>query len=154
MRYAENGCENVPEEQIDKIIGHIKRGTFDAFKLIFANDISRAYECLSDRRFADVHDGEFPAEINQLWNNALQLADDARRLESLSGGIYSDNWNAAFDAWKKILPIADEFQLMLASSEITKAKMRAGRRTLYSILDKTFWLLLGTLLSWLAARFF
>ena len=122
LRKAEDDPAKVPESEVDQVIGHVKRATFDAFKLMLRDEVKRAYVFLLSKRFSDVHDGKFHAEINVLWNQARDIAREARRLESLSGKIDTDGWNQAFAKWNELLPIADRFSELMASDEVARAK--------------------------------
>ena len=63
----------IPEEEIRKVAGHLKRATFDSFKLIFEQEIRRTYGKLMGNRYADVHDGRFRKEITVKWLEASGL---------------------------------------------------------------------------------
>lgn len=145
MRKSGENPDSVSSEELDRIAGHIKRATFDAFKVIFKKNIYDPYLALGDRKYGDVHDGKFHQELNALYARAASISREARALESLSGKIDSVQWGMAFDKWKEILPIADEFRTLQCSPEIGRAKVKASRNLIYGILDKLFWAILGSI---------
>ena len=153
MRKCENSPESVASEEIDKIVGHIKRATFDAFKVLFRKNIHDPYLALSDRKYADVHDGKFHQELNLLWDKAAKISREARALEALSGTIDSAQWGKAFAKWKEILPLADEFRAIAISPEVGRAKVKARHSRIYSIADKLLWAVIGAVLSIVIAKF-
>lgn len=125
LRKTEGDATSVSEHEVERIIGHVKRATFDAFKLVHRDEIKRAYTQLLSGRYAEVHDGRLHAEANALWNRAREISMEARQLESLSGKIDTESWNRAFDKWNELLPIADEFARILASDEIARAAAKS-----------------------------
>lgn len=125
LRFADDDPTRIADSEVDRVIGHVKRATFDAFKLTLRDEIKRAYAFLLARRFAGVHDGKFHAEINAMWNRARDIAREARRLESLSGKIDTDGWNRAFAKWNEILPIADAFSKLMESEEVARARAQS-----------------------------
>ena len=152
MRKSAESPNNVSPNEIEKIVGHIKRATFDAFKVIFKKDIHDPYLALSDRKYGDVHDGKFHQELNALWTKAVTISCEARSLESLSGTIDSVQWGKAFAKWKEILPIADELRSLQASPEVGRAKVNARRSLFYSLADKLIWAIIGAVLSIVVAK--
>lgn len=152
MRKSETTPSEVSSEEIAKIVGHIKRATFDAFKVIFKKNVHDPYLSLSDRKYGDVHDGKFHQELNVLWAKAVTVSREARSLESLSGTIDSEQWGRAFAKWKEILPIADELRSLQSSPEIGRAKIKVRRSLIYSFADKLFWAVIGAVLSIVIAK--
>ena len=152
MRKCESSPESVAPEEIDKIVGHIKRATFDAFKVLFRKNIHDPFLAFSDRKYADVHDGKFHQELNALWTKAVTISCEARSLESLSGTIDSVQWGKAFAKWKEILPIADELRSLQTSPEVGRAKVNARRSLFYSLADKLIWAIIGAVLSIVVAK--
>ena len=130
--------DDISPEDIEKAAAHFKRATFDAFKLVYENEIRKQYNVLIDKKYVDVHDGKFHGEITALWKQAKQITASARQHETLSRGVDVKGWGAAFDEWKKILPLADEFTRLMASPEVIRSvkKSRAER-----ILAFIFWFL-------------
>lgn len=139
---------DIAAEEIRKVAGHLKRATFDSFKLVFENEIRKSYDKLMGNRYADVHDGKFRKEISLKWTEARNCANAARALERRSRGAYAENWHAAFDEWRKILPIADYFNSMLVDESV----VRAGRMTAIQLVIR-FVLWLVTLAAGVAAPF-
>ena len=116
MRPDINSVNEVPDADFERVAGHLKRATFDAFKLIL-EDIRQKHNRLMDDRYSNVDNGEFHSAITKLWNDAKEISIRARRFENLSDATDLDSWNLAFDEWKKLLPIADYFNKELASKK-------------------------------------
>ena len=152
MRKSSDSPDSVSPDEIVKIVGHIKRATFDAFKVVFKKNIHDPYIALSDRKYGDVHDGRFHQELNVLWSKAVTISCEARSLESLSGTIDSVQWGKAFAKWKEILPIADELRSLQVSPEVGRAKVKARRSLIYSFADKLIWAVIGAVLSIVIAK--
>ncbi len=152
MRKSATSPDSISVDEIEKIVGHIKRATFDAFKVIFKKNVHDPYISLSDRRYGDVHDGQFHQELNVLWAKAVAISCEARSLETLSGTIDSEQWGKAFSKWKEILPIADELRNLQSSPEVGRAKTKARRNLIYSLADKLVWAVVGAVLSIVIAR--
>ena len=146
----------IPEEEIRKVAGHLKRATFDSFKLIFEQEIRRTYGKLMGNRYADVHDGRFRKEITVKWLEAKGYADAARAMERKSRGAYNDNWHVAFDEWRKILPIADYFNGLLTDETVIRARRASVRQIVIRIILWIATLAAGvfaqTLWSWVRAN--
>ena len=92
----------------ERVCGHLKRATFDSFKLIYQNEIRIPYVKFMDDKYAEVHDGDFRKEITEKWTEARRIADEARALERKSRE-YDTSWDAAFAKWNELLPIAEYF---------------------------------------------
>lgn len=152
MRKGGDAPEDIAPTQIDKIIGHIKRATFDAFKILFRKGIYDPYLALKDRKYADVHDGQFHQELDVLWDRASKISCEARALETLSGTIDSVQWGKAFAKWNEILPIVDEFRGLMKSPEVGRAKVNARCSLIYSIAGKLLWAVIGAVLSIVIAK--
>jgi len=133
----------IPPEEFAKAAAHFKRATFDAFKLIYEKRIRLPYESLMDRKYADVHDGRFHSEITQLWLKARDCACEARKHETLSRKTDETNWSAAFDEWKKILPVADRFTEILLSDYIVRVVKNNRRERIMAIAKAVVLLFLG-----------
>ena len=147
MRKCGESPEIISPEELDRVVGHIKRATFDAFKVVFKKNVHDPYITLSSRKYGDVHDGKFHQELNELFASAVRISREARALETLSGKIDTRQWGMAFSKWKEILPIADKFRELQCSPEIGRAKAKASRNIIYSILDKLTWAIVGAGLS-------
>lgn len=134
-------------EEIRKAAGHLKRATFDGFKLVFQNDIRKNYDKYMDNRYADVHDGKFRKEITQKWLAARAHADKARVLERESRGAYCESWHAAFDEWQNIIEIADYFCGLGADDTVIRARRKSSIQRVLSALGWLATLVLGAILS-------
>ena len=145
---------DISPADIERAMAHLKRATFDAFKLIFENEIRGQYLALMDEKYADVHDGNFRGEITDLMEQAKGIATIARLHETMSRNGDIERWGAAFDEWKKILPLAQQFTELKASPEVKRAigMTRAERK--FGMFCAIFGAVVGALLSLLLGKFF
>ena len=116
----------------ERVCGHLKRATFDSFKLIYQNEIRVPYEKFMDDKYAEVHDGEFRKEITEKWLEARRIADEARAFERKSRE-YDMSWDAAFAKWNELLPIAEYFNGLNKDKKIVRAKGRSRRQKILSV---------------------
>lgn len=128
---AESTMDGLPKRDCERMCGHLKRATFDSFKLIYQNEIRFAYEKFMDDKYAEVHDGEFRREITAKWSEARRIADEARSLERKSRE-YDTSWDAAFAKWNELLPIADYFNGLHKDSKVVRAKRMSRRQKILS----------------------
>lgn len=152
MRHSE-GNGKLNQQDFERVVGHLKRATFDSFKLLFENGIRAKYDRLMSSRYANVEDGDFQPRITQLFNRAVTIAKGARTQEHSSNTADSQSWGKAFKLWKQILPIVDEFTQIENSPKILRAKKRGRVSYVWIIAEKTLWIIVGTLLSWGASKF-
>lgn len=86
------------EEAIKKVASHLKRGTFDAFKIILRETRSH-YDELRDVDLSIVDNGHFQQDMIHKWNTIRELAVRARQME---GDTREEHrWNEPFDLWEK-----------------------------------------------------
>jgi len=128
----------VSPEDVERVAAHFKRATFDGFKLVYDKEVRKQYDVLMDKKYVDVHDGKFHGEITALWKQAKQIAACARNHETMSRRVDVKGWNAAFDEWKKILPLADEFTRLMASPEIVRSLKKSRNERILAFI---FWFL-------------
>ena len=153
MRHtSENGKINV--QDFDRVVGHLKRATFDSFKLLFENGIRAKCDRFMASRYADVEDGEFQPHVMKLFDDAAAIARRARTLEHATDDADSEAWGSAFEEWKRLLPIADEFIEIETSPKIQRAQKKGRVQWFWSIADKVFWAVAGALLSLLIGKLF
>ncbi len=117
---------------IYKAAGHLKRATFDGFKLIFENKIRKNYQTLMDDRYAEVHDGRFRKEITELWVRASKIATDARNLERKAHEDSIETWNQAFSKWEEIIAFADAFTALQSDETVVRARSKSRRQKIVS----------------------
>ena len=127
------------QESMEKSVGHLKRATFDGFKLLFKYPIRQRWLQLTHPRYNDVDNGRFVPQVESLWKEAREIVCAARAKERLSRRDDPIVWNAAFAEWKKLLPILRKLD-ELAESEGAK---RARRKYIRSICGAVFLFLLG-----------
>ena len=116
----------------ERVCGHLKRATFDSFKLIYQNEIRIPYVKFMDDKYAEVHDGDFRKEITEKWTEARRIADEARALERKSRE-YDTSWDAAFAKWNELLPIAEYFNGLYKDKKVIRAKGRSRRQKILSV---------------------
>ncbi len=137
------------QDNLEKVLGHLKRATFDGFKLLFKYPIRQRWIQLTRPRYNDVDNGHFIPQIEALWKEAKEIVCNARSLERLSRKDDPAAWHAAFVEWRKLLPILSKLD-ELAESEAAK---RARRRYIRSIVSAIVIFLLGffatKVLDWL-----
>jgi len=134
------------QEDFDRVVGHLKRATFDSFKLAFEHDIAERVGRLSHPRYADVEDGKFQPRIRKMFNEAAVLAQRARSLEHGDTEDYRA-WGDAFDAWRKILPIADALMEEENSEKVLRVRNPRLRERLKAWGGNLFWIVVGILIS-------
>ena len=145
----------ISPEDIERAMAHLKRATFDAFKLVFESEIRGQYNELMNRKYLDVHDGKFRSEITSLWIDAKETAIIARLYETKSRRTDEERWGSAFEEWKRILPLADKFTSLKASPEVVSSvkeprswRIRASVLwVLSALLSALFGVILGKLVK-------
>lgn len=151
FRMAPDGEKSLRDKEAAKVVAHIKRATFDAFKVLFRREIREPYDRLHTLVYADVDNGAFLPEVHKAWLAASAVAVEARRLESSTGEIDTEGWHAAFDKWKEIIPYAKKFSDWSQSDKIARAsaKGRRGRllNLIWSVALTVFGALLGVILG-------
>ena len=151
FRIAPDGEASLHGQEAHKVIAHIKRATFDAFKVLFKREIREQYDKLHTSAYAEVDNGEFLAEVHATWIEASTIAKEARRLETASGDIDTASWHAAFDKWNEIIPYAQRFSEWAASKKVAHAAAKSKRRVVLSVLWSigltVFGAILGVVLS-------
>ncbi len=138
-------------EDFDRVVGHLKRATFDCFKLTFENGIRDRYDHLSELRYENVEDGLFQPRIRKLFHDAKAIAEEARRWERPDVED-SESWGKSFEIWKTILPIADTFRQEETSDKIMRIKNPRWWGILINWKDKLFWTIVGAILSYFLSK--
>lgn len=127
------------QENLEKAVGHLKRATFDGFKLLFKYPIRQRWLQLTNHRYDDVDNGQFIPKVEAIWKEAREIVCTARKKERLSRMDEPQAWNEAFVEWRKLLPILQQLDA-LAESEGAK---RARRKYIRSICGAVCLFLLG-----------
>lgn len=143
--------QEIDAQELHKVVGHLKRATFDGFKLIFSEEIALPYRRYMDGRYADVHDGKFRKEITDQWKAACAIADEARKLERESRGTDVESWHLAFDKWRQIMPIAEYFIGLGADETVLRAHALSTRGKLLRIIGYVLTFVVGVGSSILAS---
>ena len=151
FRIAPDGEASLRARESSRVIAHVKRATFDAFKVLFKREIREQYDKLHSLIYADVDNGEFLVKVQRAWMEASAIAKEARRLETASGDINTESWNAAFDKWNELFSYADKFSKWASSKKVARAaaKSKRGRilNIVWSIGLTVFGAVLGVVLS-------
>lgn len=113
------------EDNIAKASGHLKRATFDAFKLLYKYTTRPLWKKLTRSRYECIPG--FVEEVNGLWLQANQVVEKARGLERITHGDSPDQWSMAFDEWKKLRKITDELEAIDISDRAKLARRKYVR---------------------------
>ena len=154
FRMAPDGAESLKAKEASKVVAHIKRATFDAFKVLFKREIREQYDRLHTSAYADVDNGEFPAAVHTAWIEASAIAKEARRLESAAGDIDTKSWHAAFDKWNEILPYAEKFSEWASSLKVARAAARSRRVVILGIIWNVGLTIFGAVVGWMLSKYF
>ena len=144
----------ITDTDLDRIAGHLKRATFDSFKLIFEKEIRERYNRLMSPAYVNVEDGKFQPKIQKLFDEAQKSAIAARNAERLSSKVNVDAWNQAFDLWKKILPIADTFQSEEFSEKIIRVTRNRRRDIIIRCIVEALEIVLSAFAGAIVAKYF
>ena len=145
--------DGIDNQDFERVVGHLKRATFDSFKLLFEKGIREKHDRFMETRYADVEDGDFQPRIRKRFNDAVAIACEARTLEHVTDSVDPEAWGKAFEVWKRLLPIADEFTKLESSPKILRAQAKGRRKKFWSISKDIALLFVGAFLSWLLAKF-
>ncbi len=136
-----------PPDAIRAAAGHLKRATFDGFKVVFDQEVRRPREEFSNGRYADVHDGRFRHEVAEQWEKAKKDFLEARAFERKTRTPDLEIWDAAFEKWKAVLPHAERFAAFAADPAVIRAKRMSARQKVLAVVKWAITLLLGALLA-------
>lgn len=154
FRIASDGEASLHGMEALKVIAHIKRATFDAFKVMFKREIREQYDKLHSMAYADVDNGDFLAEVHQAWVEACAIAKEARRLETASGDINTESWHSAFDKWNEIIPYATKFSDWSRSKKVARATAKNSRGFVLNVLWSIGLTILGAVLGVVLPKIF
>lgn len=127
--------------------GHLKRGTFDGFKVLFDREIRERREEFAGDRYADVHDGAFRKEVASAWLEAKSVFLKARSLERNSRIPELERWDAAFAEYQKLVPFSKRFEQWEADPAVVRARGKNRRQKFLSFLVWLLTLILGAILG-------
>ena len=130
-------------ENIAKAAGHLKRATFDAFKLLYKYTTRPLWKKLTRSRYETIPG--FVEEVQSKWMEANRAVEKARGLERISGGDSPDQWSAAFDEWKKLIAVTQALEDMFVSDRAKLARRRYARSWILGIV--------GAILSGIVATY-
>ena len=109
-------------ENIAKASGHLKRATFDAFKLLYKYTTRPLWKKLTRSRYETIPG--FVEDVQRKWIEATIAVERARGLERISRGDAPDQWSEAFDEWKKLRGITQDLEDMFVSDRARLARRR------------------------------
>ena len=99
---------NEPENVVvERVAGHLKRATFDAFKVIL-REIRDQYAYLIKIDTSVIDNGEFQGKMIRLWGEIQDAAREARAEEGNSAT--PEKWPHAFDLWEEAYVLCVEFE--------------------------------------------
>lgn len=153
LRVAPDGEASLHDKEAEKVIAHIKRATFDAFKVLFKREIRELYDRLHTTTYDDVDNGEFPVMVHTAWVEACAIAEEARRLETATGEIDTTSWHAAFDKWNEIIPYAKKFSDWASSMKVARAAAKSKRRVILGIIWNVGLTIFGAIIGWALGKF-
>lgn len=119
-------------ENIAKAAGHLKRATFDAFKLLYKYTTRPLWKKMTRSRY-EVIPG-FVEKVQEKWYEANVVVERARGLERISHSDSPDQWSVAFEEWKKLRAITDELEQLSVSEEARLARRKYIRSWVSGIL--------------------
>lgn len=119
---SEPGGDTFSQADLDRVCAHLKRATFDAFKMLL-DRLRKLYDRLSTSDLKAVDNGEFVPHIERRWKEARAISEAARAHESMPEKKYDpQEWETAFDEWNKLIPILDEFEALNIEPKVCRAR--------------------------------
>ena len=118
-------------ENIAKASGHLKRATFDAFKLLYKHTTRPLWKRLTRSRYETIPG--FVEEVESKWQEACRAVENARSLERISHGDAPNQWSLAFNEWKKLRGITDNLEALLISDRAKLARRRYTRSVIATV---------------------
>lgn len=119
-------------ENIAKAAGHLKRATFDAFKLLYKYTTRPLWKKMTRSRYEAIPG--FVEKVQEKWYEANVVVERARGLERISHSDSPDQWSVAFEEWKKLRAITDELEQLSVSEEAKLARRKYIRSWVSGIL--------------------
>jgi len=134
---------------VEKACSHLKRASFDAFKIILINTIDKYNELLNiDTSIID--NGNFDMSLKHLMADIESGAEKARMSEGDSRD--EGKWHVAFELWKEVYLKCYEFEYnYYLNDKVEWAKKRQNRNKWVLRLEG---LLIGIIASLIAAGIF
>lgn len=148
--FTDNG--DISHEEFERMTGHLKRATYDSFKLVFENGIKRKIDRFMHPRYRNVEDGKFQPRMCELFNRAKDIAINARKKERSFDPEKSYTWGEAFVVWKEILPIAQELTELENSEKILRVENPSFWERARIIGYNLVWSTIGALIGWFLGK--
>ena len=95
------------EEAVSKAAAHLKRCTFDAFKIIL-RETRDQFEELGRVDVAIINNGDFKQGMIECWGKIRELSTEARSKEGDSRDEH--RWDEPFELWRKVYTLCVEFE--------------------------------------------
>lgn len=144
-QYAEN-----EQKSVESATRHLKRGTFDAFKIILV-ETSKQYNELKKVDLSSVDCGRFYSELVSLWYQIKAGSIDARNNEG--DNTTPEKWEEGFARWKKVYGDCVRFeQEFYLSDKVVWAKRKNRIKMIASFSGGVIAGIISTILYNLLAR--
>jgi hypothetical protein len=125
--YWEYGVDE--EKAVYAASGHLKRGCFDAFKLV-VSEVRTHYNELCKVNTSVINNGEFDKGMIKLWNEIKLESAEARKAEGESRKL--DTWHHAFDKWYNVYQKCEKFEREYYLSEHVSWAKKTQRKENWS----------------------
>jgi len=141
---------------VSTISAHLKRGCFDAFKIIMMGTKDQ-YDELRRTDISIIDNGQFIHAMNDLWAEIDKLGLDARLSEGDSRD--EERWHIAFDKWEIVMDKCAEFtDKFYRNKKVTWARtqesLRERKKRIEGIIIGVIGSLVASAIIALAAKFF
>jgi hypothetical protein len=94
-------------ETVHRVLGHLKRGCFDAYKIILRQATDH-YKELKKTDTSIIDNGHFDQGMHALRAEIVRLSIEARTCEGDARD--EKNWHTAFDGWQKVYVLCKRFE--------------------------------------------
>lgn len=109
---------------VDRAAGHLKRATFDAYKLVL-KETRKEYERLCRVDTSGIDNGDFDRNYLTLWKRIRAGAVNARTWE----GNAIDDWHRAFELWDAVFQDCERFRNeFVYNPKVNRARYRGWIR--------------------------
>lgn len=138
---------DMDEACIHNAVGHLKRATFDGFKLLVKGPVHNLVNKLSHRKYNNVDNGKFQNEVNEIHYKIQDVVVKARGLERKTSEEYSESWDEAFQEWKKVIPLMERLEEMDRSDGACRARSQYVRSAYINVFLYLFFAIIGYCLN-------
>ncbi len=132
--------------------GHLKRATFDAFKLV-AKETRDHYDALQSVDTSIIDNGDFDRQQFKLFARIKALIKDARASEGNSR--IEGNWDEAFEKWDSAYELCNQFEQKFHLNEnVDWARKKQWKRRWWLRFEGFLISLVAGLVLWWVISFF